>query len=173
LNTSTPAPFPFAGFPRPAASLTYTYDQVVSRALAQPVEQPPHGTPNTGAVKSQVFLPLIFALFLLLALVSLIGTWYTNDLYSWMPFWIFSGFGFLLYGFFLLGAWFVHERELHMRTHPVVPSKVSLAALRAAVLTGNDQVVPPIYVPTIVSNGDDPLTEDQSAEPLGLSLYAA
>src|SRR6185312_2893259 len=102
-----------------------------------------------GIVRSQTFLPL-------LALVSLVGTWYTNDSYSWMPFWIFSGFGFLLSGLFLLGSWFVHERELHLRTHPVVPSMVSLAALRAAVLTGNDQVAPPIYGPTVVSNGEAP-----------------
>jgi hypothetical protein len=170
LHTSTPATFPFAGFPRPAASLTYTYDQVVSRALAQPVESPPRGKPSTGLVTSQLLLPLVFVLFLLVALVSLVGAWYSNDSYSWIPFWIFSGCGFLIYGLFLLGSWVVQQREQFRLAHPITPPEFNLAALRAAVLAGHDQIAPPITVPTDVSNGAVPFIENLGAEPLVLSL---
>lgn len=170
MNTSTPAHSPYYEFPRPAASLSYTNDLIVTRALAQPIAQPPRGMPNTGIVWAQEYLPLFFALFLLPAVIGLASAWYTNDFDGWTPFWICGGVDFLINALFLVGSWVVWRREQHQFAHPVAPPTTSLAALRAAVLAGDDKIVPPLSGPVAATGKTASSATENYAAPEVLSL---
>ena len=84
---------------------------------------------------------------LLLALISLVALWYSDDVFDGMMYWILAGSALLLQVIVLGGIWYIRHQGRIAPGGIFTPGQVSIRSLVRGALAGDDNLAPPIPIP--------------------------